>query len=327
MLFRSECETEFDFSKPITKNTNVYAEWNVTMYSVSFDLNYEGAPAVTRQSVAYGSTAEVPATPSRDGYVFLGWYREKVHTNKSVAYTFGPVTAPITVYAHWAVSGGTEVARYYVTFNSDGGTEVQTQLVKENEKLNLDDYSDPTKEGYAFAGWYNGDTQVNLADLVVTEDVKLVAHWTKISDGGDEETPFVVTFHSQGGSTVVGQYVKAGGVVTVPAAPSKAGFVFGGWYTEPECTNEYNFNLAVTGDLQLYAKWDVESVSVRFDVNGGTHGTYSFTVDGTAVNFDTEDSSVTLGFNKAITLVSGEPTKTGYDFGGWFVDERFLTPF
>ena len=320
----ADFNTVFDFTKPITKNTNVYAEWNITMYSVAFDQNYDGAPAVTRQSVAYGSSATVPTTPVRSGYTFLGWYREKVHTDKSVAYTFGPVTAPITVYAHWALNG-TEDARYYVTFDSNGGTAVETQLIVAGGKLDLSNYDDPTREGYTFAGWYDGTNSVNLADYIVSKDVKLVAHWTAV--GGGTEKPFVITFHSQGGSTVVGQYVYAGGVVTVPAAPSKAGYVFGGWYTEAECTNEYNFNQAVTGDLQLYAKWDVESVSVRFDANGGTHGTYSFTVDGTAVSFNTADSSVSLGFNKAITLVSGEPTKEGYDFGGWFVDDRFLTPF
>ncbi len=71
-----------------------------------------------------------------------------------------------------------------------------------------------------------------------------------------------VTFNSQGGSAVTPATVSLGGTVTRPADPTRSGYTFGGWYTEADCTNAWNFTTdAVTGDITLYAKWTQNSSS------------------------------------------------------------------
>lgn len=67
------------------------------VYTVSFESN--GGSAVAQLKVAGGSKPEKPADPTRSGYSFLGWYKDKALTEK---YDFGSaVTSDITIYAAW----------------------------------------------------------------------------------------------------------------------------------------------------------------------------------------------------------------------------------
>jgi len=63
-----------------------------------------------------------------------------------------------------------------------------------------------------------------------------------------------VTFDTDDGSPIGEKTVLHGGAVYKPAAPTKAGFAFLGWYTDSSFANAWNFNTAVTGDITLYAK-------------------------------------------------------------------------
>ena len=54
-----------------------------------------------------------------------------------------------------------------------------------------------------------------------------------------------------------------------PTAPTAEGYNFRGWYTEPECTNPWDFaNFIIPGDMTLYAKWEPVVVSKPGDANG-----------------------------------------------------------
>ena len=66
----------------------------------------------------------------------------------------------------------------------------------------------------------------------------------------------MVTFDTNGGSSVGLQAVKTGDKVTKPADPTKSGYTFSGWYTDEACTTAYDFSSPVTEDMTLYAKWE-----------------------------------------------------------------------
>ena len=68
-----------------------------------------------------------------------------------------------------------------------------------------------------------------------------------------------VTFNTQGGTPVESQTVANNSTVAQPAAPTRDGYTFGGWYTDEGCTTAYDFNAPVTGNLTLYAKWTQDS--------------------------------------------------------------------
>lgn len=69
---------------------------------------------------------------------------------------------------------------------------------------------------------------------------------------------YTITFNSNGGNQVDGQSVQANQMVSIPAVPTKQGWVFTGWYSDESLTSEFNFATPVTGNINLYAKWEPE---------------------------------------------------------------------
>ena len=89
--------TKFDFTKPIQRNTTVYAKWTANDYEVSFITEHSDAPA--SQNVKYNGTAGNPGKLSAEGYTFIGWYADEAHKTK---FDFTkPITGDTKVYAKW----------------------------------------------------------------------------------------------------------------------------------------------------------------------------------------------------------------------------------
>lgn len=71
-----------------------------TIFTVTFDSN--GGTNVPSQTVEYGGTLTMPDNPTRDGYVFSGWFKDIEFTQRFVFGENGDkVTADITPYARW----------------------------------------------------------------------------------------------------------------------------------------------------------------------------------------------------------------------------------
>ena len=159
--------------------------------------------------------------------------------------------------------------------------------------------------GYTFGGWYteNGTTAYDF-DTPVTADITLKAKW--IPEG--EPTEYTVTFDADGGTPEPEvQKVQSGEKAEKPEDPAKAGYTFGGWYTE-EGTTAYDFDTPVTADLALKAKWIPEG------------GVTEYTV-----TFDTDDGEPVPDVQKVESGKTAErpadPQKAGYIFAGWYQDE------
>ena len=88
---------EFDFTKPITSNTTVYAKWTAKDYEVSFVTEHGKAPA--SQNVKFNGTADDPGKLTAEGYTFDGWYADEDHKTKFDFST--PITGDTKVYAKW----------------------------------------------------------------------------------------------------------------------------------------------------------------------------------------------------------------------------------
>lgn len=89
--------TKFDFTKPIKRNTTVYAKWTAKDYEVRFITEHGDAPA--SQNVPYNETATNPGELTEEGYTFIGWYTDDTRT-KEFDFT-KPITSNTTVYAKW----------------------------------------------------------------------------------------------------------------------------------------------------------------------------------------------------------------------------------
>ena len=88
---------EFDFTKPITGDTTIYAKWTAKDYEVSFITEHGDAPA--SQNVPYNGTATDPGKLTAEGYTFDGWYTDDTHKTKFDFST--PITGDTKVYAKW----------------------------------------------------------------------------------------------------------------------------------------------------------------------------------------------------------------------------------
>ena len=182
---------------------------------------------------------------------------------------------------------------YTVTFDSDGGSEIEPVTVKDGEKVTKPE-ADPTKDGYTFKGWFNGDTEYDF-ETAVTANITLKAKWEVVV------VNYKVTFDSDGGSEVAAVEVKDGEKVTKPAAdPTKTGYTFKGWFIGDK---DYDFEKAVTANITLKAKWEVVTYTVKFDSDGGS------VVESAKVNHGEKVKK------------PADPTKTGYTFKGWLNGE------
>jgi uncharacterized repeat protein (TIGR02543 family) len=224
--------------------------------TVSFESN-GGTPTPRAQTVTAGYKVSQPAAIAKSGNTFGGWYRDSA---LSYAWDFAShtVTADITLYAKWIPAG---VQTYTVSFESNGGTPTPTaQTVAAGGKVTRP--ADMTKEGNTFGGWYKETDEKegfwNFATDTVTTDITLYAEW--IPTGVQTYT---VSFESNGGTpTPTAQTVAAGGKVTQPAAMTKAGNTFGGWYKEAALTTTWDFATdTVTAAITLYAKWEPSGTS------------------------------------------------------------------
>ena len=88
---------EFDFTKPITGDTKVYAKWTANDYEVSFVTEHGKTP--TSQNVPYNKTATNPGKLTAEGYTFIGWYTDDTYDTEFDFRT--PITGDTKVYAKW----------------------------------------------------------------------------------------------------------------------------------------------------------------------------------------------------------------------------------
>ena len=234
-----ECTIPYDFSKEIKEDTTIYAKWTINTYKVSFDTN--GGSEVSGQTVEWNKLAAKPETePVKEGYTFAGWYADK---DCKTEYDFkAAVKTDVTIYAKWTINS------YKVTFDTNGGSEVSGQTVEWNKAATKPE-TEPTKEGYTFAGWY-ADKDCNTEydfKAAVKADVTIYAKWTINS--------YKVTFNSKGGSNIASQKVKYNDMAKIPKSPVRKNCGFGGWYTDKSFTEQYDFSKPVTHNVILYAKW------------------------------------------------------------------------
>ncbi|MDR1624089.1 MAG: InlB B-repeat-containing protein [Tannerellaceae bacterium] len=148
---------------------------------------------------------------------------------------------------------------YTVTFNPDGGAPTpQPQTVKAGEKA-VAPADNPAKKGYVFMFWQlSGSVTAYNFSTPVNSDITLQARW-------EEETNVAywqVTWELNGGTWPADDnhatQAAKGGTLAEPAAPTKTGSTFGGWYKEAALNTPINFPYDISGitaDLTLYAKW------------------------------------------------------------------------
>lgn len=234
---------KFDFTIKIDKDITLEAKWSsivVSKWVVTFDSN--GGSKVSSITIEDKKVINKVPTPTREGYIFEGWY----YNNQEFDFD-SAITKNITLTAKWKkiekpVSGEVSTIKYSVKFNSNGGTTVKSQTV-EKYKTAIKP-SDPVRAGYTFAGWYNGDVLYNFSSRV-TQNITLTAKWEKVV------SKYTVTF-KDGKDTLSTQTVEEGKIATNPVNPTKEGYGFMGWYNG---NVKFDFDTEINANVTLTAKW------------------------------------------------------------------------
>ena len=227
--------------------------------------------------------------------VFVGWATAE---NGTVVYADGAtienVTSDFDLYAVWGDA-------YTVTFDyNDGKTGNATVGVARDTAIDTKIPADPTKKGYTFEGWFNGEDNLT-AKTVITDDVIYTAKWTPIS--------YTIVLNPGNG---VGEPVKLDATYDQKIALPKntftrEGYDFNGWGTSAGSIKDGAAvkNLTDKGGAtyNLYATWKGKEVNV----------TLNFNYEGKV----TETRTGTVGSNKNNAKID-DPVRTGYLFDGWF---------
>ncbi len=282
-------EAAFSFETAITADLELTAKWEENVpapepqiFTVEFVTN--GDTEVSNQMIGEGGKVLKPTDPAKTGYTFLGWYDGETLWDFETV-----VTSDLTLTAKW------EQLSYTITFNSDGGSSVDSQTVNYNEKITKP--TDPTKEGFVFVGWYDGETLWNFNLLTVKKDITLTAKWEEEGTNPPAPNTFTVTFNSNGGSNVASQNIEEGGVAVKPTDPTQTGYAFLGWY---DGTTLFDFNTVITANITLTAKWEAINRTVTFNSDGGSDVSQQIVLDGSKATKPTN------------------PTKEGFTFDGWY---------
>jgi len=163
------------------------------------------------------------------------------------------------------VIGLNDSSVYKVTFDTDGGTLIDDIFVYEGEKITQPE--DPVKDNYVFLGWYETNTYLRSFnfDAMPSGDVTIYAKWQYV-----DPVVYTLTFDSNGGTQVSPISANGGSKIDAPDSPSKEGYDFVGWYSDPDLVYAFDVEYMTYGDFTVYAKW-VEAIDFKGyyeDING-----------------------------------------------------------
>ena len=274
----------------VTASHTLYAHWTANEYTVTFDAN-KGTVTPTEMKVRHGDAYGKLPTPTLDGYTFDGWYND----NGMQVKPEDEVTASHTLYAHWKAS------TYTVTFEANEGTaEPKPQTVIYGSTYGK--LPTLTRDGYTFAGWFteqNGGTKV-MADTKVktAKDHTLYAHWTA--------KKYTVKFNANGGTVEPADAemtVTYGNPYGKLPEPTRKGYTFVGWFTNPNGGTQVKADAEVTtaANRTLHAHWtqNIYTVTIKADKDGKVIETQQIPEGGLAKK------------------PAKEPVREGYTFIGW----------
>ncbi|HHH8111205.1 TPA: InlB B-repeat-containing protein [Listeria monocytogenes] len=165
---------DFKTMKMPANDVTLYAHFTVSSYQVNFDID----GAVTNEAIVYDTLLNEPATPTKQGYTFDGWYDAETGGNKWDFKTMKMPANDVTLYAHFTINN------YQANFDMDGS--VTNETITYDTLLN--EPTAPTKQGFLFDGWYDAEVGGTKWDFntmkMPANDITLYAHFSK-------ETPLI----------------------------------------------------------------------------------------------------------------------------------------
>ena len=253
----------------IAGKTTLYAYWIPISYSINFSLGSGTWPSSSpTNNTQYDTVLNIPNPRPPTGYTFTGW-TSGTNFNSSTAQSGtasnstsswnGSLTKN-TYFKNLTASNGVTVTlnanysanSYTVTFNANGGT-VSPTTKSVTYDSTYGDLPTPTRTGYTFTGWtLNGATITSTTQVKTASNHTLIAQWKADS--------YTLTFDSNGQGGAVSPTTKT---VTYDSTygdlpiPTRAGYIFIGWYTTKDGGSQVLSNTTVktASNHSIYAHW------------------------------------------------------------------------
>ena len=270
---------------------SLVATWTAEKYGINYNLNGGSCEdtLVTEYTVESANIALPNLT--KKGYAFDGWYDNVAFDGERVNNIPRGSYGNISLYAKFSV------VEYAISYDLQGGVNSVSNPTKytiENQNIVL---SAPSRECYAFDGWFENGSKVESVEVARCENVKLTAKWTAIE--------YTITYDLDGGvcqAKLPAKYSIESEDVILPI-PSKDGCKFDGWYIGDKRIEK--IEKGSHGDVTIFAKWRGATYAVQY-VCDGNH-----------------DNPTELAVDEEYILKDAE--KTGYSFEGWHSDESLQT--
>ena len=325
--YDSACTQAVDFSQPLlggASNYVLFAKWTEApskVLNVTYAAN--GGQFADGNNVMQGQTdsngiARQPLAPTRDGYVFAGWY---YHSDGTDPVDFNqPIVGGgknVTLFAAWTPAKQDKTVD--ILYVANGGT-----FFDGNDTMRGVTDTDgiarlplqPTREGYDFLGWSydrDGNDPVDFTKAIVAGSghATVYAQWKQNNEKS-------VLYVANGGAFADGNETMEGvtdsdGVARQPLAPTREGYTFTGWTYDAAGTEPVDFTKPIPGGGQhvtFFAQWAElanNEKDVLYVANGGVFADGTETLQG-----------VTDGDGVARQPLA--PTREGYTFAGWTYD-------
>ncbi len=331
-----------------SKDLTLYASWTQKEYRIIYMVNGEKIheSGVKHFGDNISDDDKYTGTPEITGHTFGGWYDNSGCTGDKYTYPDTMPASDIVLYAKMTPN------TYKATFYVDGKVYEEKDVTYGQP---IPAPAAPSKEGYNFTGWDTDLIHMPAEDITINAKFSAInfavtlkvngAVWhtvelhcgAEINSSIEEYTPvlegytftgwdgipagglmpagnielnakfvintYTITVHGRINDLETYSVTYGANIADVNIRADKTGYTFKGWYSDAEYTKSYTLpDTMPAGNIELYGFWTVNKYTISFNGNGGPM-----------------TESITADYNSTITLPS--PSRTGYTFGGWYIEE------
>lgn len=222
-------------------------------YDVRFELDGGIMPREDGKGWRLGDEYILP-TPTKSGYEFEGWYLTEDFYGDPVESIILGDSESVTLYAKF-------VKLIKITYETAGGLTLNPTQVRQDEIIEL---AESSLDGYIFDGWYTDSSYKNKVTHLIcpSNDLTLYAKY---------HGKYSVTYDTCGGENhyLNPDYYESN-MGALLFAPERVGYKFLGWYNKATDEKISFIPLGHEGNLSLIAKWQVNTYSIEWVLNGGS---------------------------------------------------------
>lgn len=296
------------------------SSWSPMTYYLHFDAN-GGYGSMSDMTMTYDTSYTLDAnTFARNGFDFKGWGWNAGDTNVAFPDGVTGVTnltrvtgGTVTLYAIWWKKNIT------ISFDANGGSGTMSPIAAEVNVTKVPGCTFTAPTGYDFYAWKSTKTGYLYYETDTLTESKwpnnddiFIAQWTP--------KPYTLTLNGNGGTingatSITGKclYNTATRISTFYYNCSRTGYNFTKWNTAADGSGtaySIDDSITLTADQTLYAQWTPQTITIKYNANGGT-GTMA--------------SSSTLTYGTTYTLTENAFTRAGYKFSGWATSSNSST--